>query len=194
MVPTLKIAPGKINWGIGMPLHEIDVAVKRVMAALQRRPEFGIHANPNAVAQWESGTRVVTSSPDGTKVVTDMPKEIGGTGDQVSPGWLFRAGLASCSATSITLAAASEGIALTALQVRTESRSDVRGLLGMSAPNGAPVYAGLFDIELHVTIAADGATPESLSSLVESCLAHSPIPCSVTKATPFKLHVNVAPA
>ena len=100
-----------------------------------------------------------------------MPKEIGGTGDQVSPGWLFRAGIASCAATSITIAAASEGIDLTVLQVRAESRSDVRGLLGMSEPNGAPVYAGLFDIELHIAIAANGATPESLSSLVESCLA-----------------------
>ena len=191
MMPALKITFGEINWGIGMPLHEIDIAVKRVMAALQRRPEIGIHANPNAVAQWESGTRVVTRSPDGTKVTTDMPKEIGGTGDQVSPGWLFRAGIASCAATSITIAAASEGIDLTVLQVRAESRSDVRGLLGMSEPNGAPVYAGLFDIELHVAIAANGTTPESLSSLVESCLAHSPIPCSVTTATPFKLHVNV---
>ena len=174
-----------------MPLHDVARAVKRVMAALERRPEIGIHDNPPAMAEWESGTRVVTRSTDGIRVATDMPQEIGGTGDQVTPGWLFRAGIAACAATSITIAAANKGIELTALKVQVGSRSDVRGLLGMSGPSGAPVYAGLFDLELHVTLAANRSTPASLVSLVENCLAHSPIPCSLATATPFKLHVDV---
>ena len=177
-----------------MSLQDVGVALKRAMAALQRRPEMGIHSNPNAVARWESGTRVVVHSPDGAKVVTDMPKEIGGTGDQVSPGWLFRAGIASCATTSITMAAANEGVDLTALEVRVESHSDARGLLGMSDPGGVPVYAGLYDVALHVTIAASGTTTAGLTQLVESCLAHSPIPCSLETATPFTSHVNVGPA
>ena len=174
-----------------MPLHDVGVAVKRVMAALQRRPEIGIHVDAPALARWESGTRVVTRSTNGMEVATDMPRELGGTGEQVTPGWLFRAGVASCAATSITIAAASAGIDLTALEVQVGSRSDARGLLGMSEPNEKPVYAGPFDVELHVTVAANGSTPDALKILVERCLSHSPVPCALLTATPFKLHVNV---
>lgn len=174
-----------------MALQHVGAAVKRVVAAFQRRPEIGIHVDPPAVAQWESGTRVVTRNSDGIAIATDMPKELGGAGDQVTPGWLFRASVASCAATSITLAAASEGIELTALEVRAGSRSDARGLLGMSEPNGEPVYAGPFDVELHVCIAANGSSNAALRALVERCLRHSPIPSAVMTATPFTLHVNV---
>ena len=174
-----------------MSLHDVEVGVKRAIAAFQRRHEVAVHANPSAVARWESGTRVVTHSGEAVSVATDMPKELGGTGDQVTPGWLFRAGIASCAATSITLAAAREGIKLMALEVHVGSRSDARGLLGMSEPDGEPVYAGLFDVELWVNIAADGSNPMALESLVTECLSHSPVPCTLKTATPFDLHVNV---
>ena len=36
-----------------------------------------------------------TSGPGGATLLTDMPPELGGSGDQVTPGWLMRAGLAS---------------------------------------------------------------------------------------------------
>ena len=176
---------------LNMALQQVGAAVKRVMAAFQRRPEMGIHVDPPVAARWESGTRVVTRNTDGMEIATDMPAELGGSGDQVTPGWLFRAGVASCAATSITLAAASEGIELTALEVRVGSRSDARGLLGMSEPNGKPVYAGPFDVELHVSIAANGSSNVALRALVESCLRHSPIPSVVITATPFALHINV---
>ena len=177
-----------------MPLQEIGKAVKRVIAAFQRRPDIGVHADPPAVAQWSSGTRVAVRHADATAVVTDMPVELGGAGDQVTPGWLFRAGVASCAATSIALAAASEGIELTNLEVHVSSRSDARGLLGMSEPNGEPVYAGPFDVEMHVTIAASGVTPMAIESLVARCLKHSPIPSALTTATPFALHINATAA
>lgn len=174
-----------------MSLHDVGVAVKRAIAAFQRRPEMGIQADSVAVARWESVTRVVTHDSGGKVVTTDMPKELGGTGDQVTPGWLFRAGMASCAATSIALAAASEGIELTALEVHVGSRSDARGLLGMSEPNGKHIYAGPFDVELHVTIAGNALTPIALKSLVTECLGHSPVPSALSTATPFNLHVNV---
>ncbi len=177
-----------------MSLHNVGVAIKRAMAAFQRRPEMGIHTDSLAIARWESVTRVVTHDSYGKEVTTDMPKELGGTGDQVTPGWLFRAGIASCAATSIALAAANEGIELTALEVHVESRSDARGLLGMSEPNGEPVYAGPFDVQLHVTIAANGSTPMALKSLVQDCLGHSPVPSALSTATPFNLQINVASA
>lgn len=177
-----------------MTLQHIGSAIKRVKTAFERHPEMANQADAPALARWESGTRVVAHHSDGMTIATDMPKELGGTGDQVTPGWLFRAGMASCAATSITLAAASEGIELTALEVHVGSRSDSRGLLGMSDPDGATVYAGPFDVELRVTVAAHGLAPMALKTLVESCLGHSPVPSAVTSATPFLLHVNVTSA
>lgn len=174
-----------------MALQHVADAVKRVIAAFQRRPDMGVHADSIAVARWDSGTRIAVRHADGMEVVTDMPVELGGTGDQVTPGWLFRAGVASCAATSITLAAASAGMELTALEVHVVSRSDARGLMGMSEPNGEPVYAGPFDVEMHVRISALGATPNAIESLVTTCLKHSPVPSALTSATPFTLHVNV---
>lgn len=175
-----------------MALQHIGAAAQRVKAVFQRRPEVGLHDDAPAKARWQSGARMLVRHNDGMEVATDMPVELGGTGDQVTPGWLFRAGVASCAATSITLAAAVEGIELTALEVQVGSRSDTRGLLGMSEPSGEPVYAGPFDVELRVTVAANGATPSALKSLVENCLSHSPVPSALITATPFALHVNVA--
>ena len=174
-----------------MSMQEIAAAVLRVESAFRRRPEVGIHGDAPALARWESGTRVVCNHAAGMQVVTDMPKELGGSGDQLTPGWLFRAGLASCAATSITLKAAAKGIALTALQVQVDSKSDARGLLGMSEPAGDPVFAGPFDVELHVRIAASDTTPEDLRAMVESCLRPSPVPSALTHAIPYALYIDV---
>lgn len=174
-----------------MALQHVGAAVKRVIAAFQRRPEKGVHADSPAMARWDSGTRITVRQADGMEVKTDMPVELGGSGDQVTPGWLFRAGVASCAATSITLAAAREGMELTALEVHVGSRSDARGLMGMTEPHGEAVYAGPFDVEMHVRIAALGATSQAIESLVATCLKHSPVPNALTTATPFALHVNV---
>ncbi len=176
-----------------MALTNVGDAVRRVVAVFQRRPEMGIHADTPALARWEAGTRCLIRNSNGVEVSTDMPKELGGSGDQVTPGWLFRAGVASCAATSVVIAAASEGVELTALDIQVDSRSDTRGLLGMTQGNEQPVYAGPFDVELRVTIAANGSTPAMLKKLVENSLSRSPVPCAVVTATPFKLHVVIAP-
>ena len=177
-----------------MGIQTIAAALKRVGAVFQRRPDVGISDDTPAKARWASGTRVVIRNPSGIEVATDMPVELGGSGDQVTPGWLFRAGIASCAATSITLAAALDGIELSTLEVDVGSRSDARGLLGMSEPNGEPVFAGPFDVELRVTVTANGTTPADLKALVERCLSHSPVPSALITAIPFSLHVNTAHA
>lgn len=175
-------------------LQNIASAVQRVEVALQRRPEAGLHDDAPALVRWQSGTRFVASHANGTQVLTDMPSEIGGSGDQVTPGWLFRAGLASCAATSITLAAAAEGVALTALEVRASSRSDTRGLLGMKDADGAAVYGGPGEVQLSVVISAQGASPQRLRALVEDGVRRSPIPNAVQNATALGLHINVEAA
>lgn len=171
--------------------RDLATAMQRAKKVLQRRPEVGMHDDAPAAARWESGTRVVASHANGTQMSTDMPDDLGGSGDRVTPGWLFRAGLASCSATSIAMAAAADGIALAALEVRATSRSDTRGLLGMADAEGEPVQAGPCDVQLRVRISAPGVSPERLRALVEDGLCHSPIPNAVRSATPLALHIDV---
>jgi uncharacterized OsmC-like protein len=174
-----------------MAAQDIKAAIHRVEAVLRRRPAAGLHDDAPAAARWESGTRVVSSHANGTQMLTDMPDELGGSGDKVTPGWLFRAGLASCAATSIAMAAAAKGIELATLEVVVSSRSDTRGLLGMADAEGDPVYAGPLDVQLLVRISAHGVAAERLRALVEDGYRCSPIPNAVRNAVPVALRIAV---
>jgi hypothetical protein len=85
---------------------QIAIAMKRAESVLKRRPGAAITADPPAMANWEGGMRVVMRNEGGPSLSTDMPEELGGSGDRVTPGWLLRAGLASCLTTRIAMAAA----------------------------------------------------------------------------------------
>ena len=174
-----------------MTTEHIAAAMERVQTVLRRRPEMGLHDDAPATAAWQGDTRVVVGHGNGTQVPTDMPAELGGTGDLVSPGWLFRAGVASCATTSIAMSAAAQGIDLAALEVRVASRTDTRGLLGMADERGEPVGAGPSDITMSVRIAAPGVAPERLRALVEAGCRCSPIPNAVERATPVELRIDV---
>ncbi|MGZ5158821.1 MAG: OsmC family protein [Caldimonas sp.] len=174
-----------------MPAQEIATALKRVETVLRRRPETGMHDDAAATARWEGGLRVISSHANGTEVATDMPAELGGSGDRVSPGWLLRAGFASCTATCIAMAAAAKGIALEALEVRAGSRSDTRGLLGMADAEGEPVYAGPQEMQLHVRIAAPGVAAARLRALVEESYRCSPMACVVQDARAVALSIDL---
>lgn len=173
-----------------MTTQHLAAALERVHTVLKRRPDTGLHDDAPATARWQGGTRVVASHANGTQVASDMPTEFGGTGDHITPGWLFRAGFASCAATSIVMAAASAGIELDTLEVRASSRSDSRGLLGMAGADAEPVFAGPGDVQLHVAISAAGVGADRLRALVESAVRCSPIPSAVRQATPFALLID----
>ena len=175
-----------------MSAQYVADALERVEVVLRRRPDMGMHDDSPAVARWRGSTRIVTSNANGIEIATDMPSELGGTGDQVTPGWLLRAGLAACTATRIAMGAARDGIELTKLELRATSRSDTRGLLGMAESDGSPIGAGPQDVQLHVTIAARGVPAEKLRALVEECHRCSPVPCAIEEETPVGLHVEVA--
>lgn len=174
-----------------MGAHAIAEALQRVEAVLSRRPEAGLHGDAAATAHWQGGTRVIARHANGREMPTDMPGEFGGTGDQVSPGWLFRAGIAACATTSIAMLAASEGIALDLLEARVDSKTDSRGMLGMADADGTRVGAAPRDLQLHIRIAAQGVAPGRLRALVEGGYGRSPIPCAVQAALPLALHVDV---
>jgi hypothetical protein len=79
-----------------MAAQEIAAALQRLKSVLRRRPQAGLHDDAAATARWDGGMRVIAYHDNGTKVLTDMPRELGGSGGQVTPGWLLRAGFASC--------------------------------------------------------------------------------------------------
>ena len=174
-----------------MTSEEIAVAMKRVESVLQRRPEAGLHDDAPASARWDGGLKVLATHANGFQLETDMPVEMGGQGQNVTPGWLLRAGLASCTATRIAMAAATEGIVLSALELTASSRSDARGILGMSDGTGGAVSAGPRDIHLHVRIRAPAVSKERLKLLVERSNRCAPVTCAMQEAIPVALHIEV---
>ena len=152
---------------------------------------MGLHDEAPATARWQGGTRVVASHANGAQMATDMPSELGGAGKDVTPGWLFRAGFASCTATCIAMGAAAKGIELTTLEVRAMSRSDLRGLFGMAELSGERVPAGPRDVRLVVKIAARGVDAQQLRSLVEQSYCCSPISSAVREAVPVEVDIEI---
>jgi len=174
-----------------MTTQQIAAAVQRIEAVLQRRPELGLHDDAPASARWQGETRVVASHANGTQIVSDMPTEFGGSGDKITPGWLFRAGLASCTATSIAMLAAARGIELASLEVLASSRTDTRGMLGMADAAGAPVSAAPQDLQVLVRIGAHGVAAAQLRALVEEGYRCSPVPSAVRSASPPGLQIDI---
>lgn len=175
-----------------MSLERIAASLERVGAVLRRKPQAGVSDDSAATARWCGGLRTQVSSDKGHVAQTDMPAEIGGEDGAPSPGWLFRAGLASCSATRIAMLAATEGITLSTLEVRATSRSDLRGMLAIPEPDGRPVPAGPLAVALHVRIAAPGVPAERLRALVALAAASSPMSSAVERALPVALQVELA--
>jgi uncharacterized OsmC-like protein len=172
-------------------MADIATAWRRVERALRRRPDTGLHADAPAKAHWTGGTKVVSTHANGAEFLTDMPAELGGDGTGVTPGWLLRAGLASCAATRIAMTAAVEGIELRTLEVIASSHSDVRGLLGMTDADGKRITAGPRDVQLYVRISAtDGASAQRLRALVERSNACSPVSCAMQDPIAIELHVE----
>jgi organic hydroperoxide reductase OsmC/OhrA len=173
-----------------MATHDIAAAMRRAESVLRRRPETGLHDDSPVIAQWQSGTRIALSHSNGTQVQTDMPVELGGTGDQATPGWLFRAGVASCLATCIAMRAAEAGMELSTLEVRASSRSDLRGFFGMKDAMGDAVCAGPCEVQLVVRIKAHGIEPAQLRNLVEESHRCSPMPTALRNAVPVGLRID----
>jgi uncharacterized OsmC-like protein len=177
-----------------MGSKEVAMAMQRAEQVFRRKPAMGLHDDAPVTVRWERGTRMVASHASGAQMQTDMPVELGGTGDQITPGWLFRAGVASCAATTIAMHAAASGIELAHLEVRITSRSDTRGLLGLEGDDGQVVYPGPHDLRMHVRIAAHGVAPEALRALVERSRGCAPMGAAVENAVPMALDIDVGDA
>jgi uncharacterized OsmC-like protein len=167
-------------------MTEIRESILNVRSALSSKPDAGPAPDRPAVAVMEDGLRCRAEGGDGWAVVTDMPAPVGGGGAAPTPGWLIRAALASCAATTIAMRAAELEIPLSQLEVTAESETDMRGLLGA----GDDIDPGPARALLRVRLAADAADERELRELVEWADSHSPVGDGVRRAIPVELEIT----
>jgi len=175
-----------------MTTERIAAALGRLETVLRRRPTFAEHEDKPAIARWQGGTRFTVRPAQGDlEILTDLPAELGGDGEGITPGWLMRAGLAACAASSIRLQAAVEGIELESLEATASSRSDVRGLLGMTDESGVPTPTGYGEVRLLVRVSAPGVARERLQALIERANALSPVANALQRASAIRLSIEL---
>ncbi len=99
----------------------------------------------------------------------------------------MRAALSNCEAVMIALRAAQLDVELTTLEVRVDSLSDDRGMLGMDDS----VPAGPLNMKISVRIGAEGASEEKLHEIVDWAEKHSPVGEPLTRVMPAEYATNV---
>lgn len=146
-------------------------SLQGVIEYYTQNPDHALSQDKEAIAVIEDGLRARAAGPDGQTLVCDMPTALGGGATAPSPGWMMRAALANCEAVMIALRAAQLGVELTTLEVRVDSLSDDRGMLGMD--DSKP--AGPLSMKVGVRIGAQGVSAETLQQIVEWAEKHSPV-------------------
>ena len=68
-----------------------------------------------------AGLRFRVTGPGSEQVSTDMPSAVGGADSAPSPGWLFRAAVASCVGSLVVMEAARVGAQPSRLEVTVDS-------------------------------------------------------------------------
>ena len=165
----------------------IAAAVRTAIEHLQTHPESGACTDSSARAVLTEGLRTEIVGPNGQHIVSDMPPGVGGHSSAPSPGWYFRAAVASCTATIIAIRAAAVGIAPSRIEVEVVSQSDDRGMLGVDDS----VPAGPIKFRMDIVIAASGADPAVLRDLAEWGVTHSPMADAFRRAVPMEVAIVV---
>jgi uncharacterized OsmC-like protein len=157
-------------------MSDVKESIENAINYLSEHPDEARYTDSFARARLGDALRVDVEGPDGLRITTDMPGGVGGRGEEPSPGWLFRAALASCVATTIGMEAAREGVALRSLEVEVDSESDDRGILGMDET----VPAGPLSARIRVRAAADGVDQVRVRDILDQGAARCPV-CDATK-------------
>jgi uncharacterized OsmC-like protein len=165
-------------------MEPIRSAIEGASRHLAEHPEEAVAPDAPATAVRVDGLRFRTEGPNG-EVITDMARAVGGGASAPTPGWLLRAALASCDATTVALEAAREGVELTALEVTVDSDSDFRGLLGV----GDPVDPGPLAVRVRIRLAAGNASEDQLRELARRAEARSPVRDAIERAVPMTTEI-----
>jgi uncharacterized OsmC-like protein len=151
-------------------MEAIRSAIETASGKLAEHPEMAIGTDAAATAVREEGLRFRVDGPNGA-ITTDMSESVGGAASAPTPGWLMRAALAACDATTVAMEAARDGIELSDLTVSVESDTDFRGVLGV---DGSP-HPGPLAIRVRIELAGAGASEEQLREIVRRAEERSPV-------------------
>jgi uncharacterized OsmC-like protein len=151
-------------------MESIRNAIETASGYLRENPDAATGTDAAATAVREDGLRFRVEGPKGD-VTTDMSESVGGGATAPTPGWLLRAALASCDATTVAMEAARAGVELTDLKVSVESESDFRGVLGVDDS----VNPGPIAVRVRIELAAPHATADELRAIVQRAESHSPV-------------------
>jgi uncharacterized OsmC-like protein len=162
---------------------EIRESIDNAVRYLSKHPDEARYTDSYARATLGEALRVEVEGPNRERIVTDMAAGVGGRAEEPSPGWLLRAAIASCVASTIGMEAAREGVALESLEVEVDSESDDRGILGMDEA----VPAGPLSTRIGIRARADGVEEGRLREL----LARGAGRCPVCDATKRAVHVSL---
>jgi len=154
----------------------IAESIENAVRYLAEHPGEARYTDQYARASLGESLRVEVEGPGGERLVTDMPTGVGGLAQEPSPGWLFRAAIASCVATTVGMEAAREGVALASLEVEVDSESDDRGILGMDES----VPPGPLSTSIRIRAQAQGVEEGRLLDLIERGAGRCPV-CDATK-------------
>ncbi len=166
-----------------MSIHD---AVERASGYLAEHPDEARYRDAGATARVTNNLRVEVTGPGGESLRTDMPRGIGGTATAPSPGWFMRASAAACVASLITIRAASTGRTILSCEVRVDSESDDRGILGLDDD----VPAGPISMRVEVTLEAPGMQRADRVALVRWALDHCPVTDALARPIPVELDVR----
>ena len=164
-------------------MADVRESIENAVRYLSENPGEARYTDSRATAMLGQSLRVDVEGPNGERIATDMPGAVGGHGEHPSPGWLFRAAIASCVAATIAMEAAREDIELTSLEVGVDSESDDRGMLGMDES----IPAGPFSTRIQIRATAKGVDEARLRGIVERGAGRCPV-CDATKRA---IEVNV---
>ncbi len=161
-------------------------AVAEASTYLSAHPDEARYRDAPATARITSGLRAEVTGPGGESLTTDMPRGIGGTATEPSPGWFFRAAAAACVASLIAIRAASTGQSILSIEVRVDSESDDRGILGLDDA----VPAGPISTRIQISIEAPGMQRPDRLALASWAVAHCPVTEGLQRAVPVEIDVR----
>ena len=151
-------------------MESIRSAIETASGYLREHPEAAVGTDAAATAVREDGLRFRVDGPNG-EVITDMSESVGGGATAPTPGWLLRAALAACDATTVAMEAARDRIELTDLAVSVESETDFRGVLGVDDS----LDPGPRSVRVRIELASPDATEDQLREIVQRAESHSPV-------------------
>ena len=168
-------------------MSQIRDAVAGASAYLADHPDEARYRDSHARARLSDGLRVEVDGAGGERLLTDMPRAIGGSAAAPSPGWYFRAAAAACVASLIGIRAAMTGLELPAdtVTVTVDSESDDRGILGLDDA----IPAGALSMRVSVSLTGVSVDRRAFEAVVRWAVDHCPVTDTAKRPVAIELEL-----